>query len=108
MSLESWEQAIPLRQVGYHQELLAKVAEMRAEKTIYPPQDEVFNALKLTPFDQVRVVILGQDPYHGHGQAHGLSFSVLAGVKKPPSLRNIFKEIAVGGLLALGRFQIYI
>ena len=94
MSLDSWEKAIPLMQAGYHEELLATIAEMRVEKTIYPLQDEVFNALKLTPFDQVRAVILGQDPYHGPGQAHGLSFSVLAGVKKPPSLRNIFKEIA--------------
>jgi len=65
MSLKSREQVIPLMQAGYHQELLTKVAEMRPEKTIYPPQDEVFNALKLTPFDQVRAVILGQDPYHG-------------------------------------------
>ena len=94
MSLASWEQTVPLMQSGYHLDMLAKVETLRQEKSIYPPQEEVFNALKLVPFDQVRVVILGQDPYHGAGQAHGLSFSVLEDVKKPPSLRNIFKEIA--------------
>ena len=93
MSLMSWEQHIPLMQAGYHHEMLSKVALLRQEQTIYPPQDEIFNALIHTPFDQVRAVILGQDPYHGAGQAHGLSFSVLEGVKMPPSLRNIFKEI---------------
>lgn len=61
---------------------------------IYPPAKRIFEAFRLTPFDQVRVVILGQDPYHGEGQAHGLSFSVPEGVKAPPSLRNIFKEIS--------------
>jgi len=94
MSLTSWEQHIPLMQNGYHHDMLAKVAQLRQENSIFPPQDQIFNALIHTPFDQVRAVILGQDPYHGAGQAHGLSFSVLAGVKKPPSLRNIFKEIA--------------
>ncbi len=94
MSLTSWEQEIPLMQNGYHKEMLAKVAELRQEKTIYPAQEDIFNALKLTPFDEVKVVLLGQDPYHGAGQAHGLSFSVPEGVKAPPSLRNIFKEIA--------------
>ncbi len=94
MSLISWEQNIPLMQTGYHHEMLAKVEQLRQEQTIYPPQEKIFNALIRTPFDQVRAVILGQDPYHGAGQAHGLSFSVLAGVKTPPSLRNIFKEIA--------------
>ena len=65
----------------------------QAGKTIYPPRNEIFNAFKQTPFEQVKVVILGQDPYHGPGQAHGLSFSVQPGVKPPPSLKNIFKEI---------------
>lgn len=64
-----------------------------AGKTIYPPMPLVFNAFNSTPFEQVRVVIIGQDPYHGDGQAQGLSFSVPAGIKLPPSLRNIFKEI---------------
>jgi uracil-DNA glycosylase len=60
---------------------------------IYPPASDLFNAFKYTPFNEVRVVILGQDPYHGLGQAHGLCFSVPDGVKPPPSLNNIFKEI---------------
>ncbi len=63
------------------------------ENTVFPMRKEIFNALKLTPFDNVRVVILGQDPYHDEGQAHGLAFSVRPGVKYPPSLRNIFKEL---------------
>ena len=67
--------------------------EKRSGKTIYPPGPLIFNAFNSTPFDRVKAVILGQDPYHGQGQAHGLSFSVPAGVKPPPSLVNIFKEI---------------
>jgi uracil-DNA glycosylase len=67
--------------------------ERAAGKTIFPPGSAIFNAFNLTPFDEVKVVIIGQDPYHGAGQAHGLSFSVLPGVKLPPSLQNIFKEI---------------
>jgi uracil-DNA glycosylase len=62
-------------------------------KIIYPKDKEVFEALKLTPFEKVKVVILGQDPYHGEGQAHGLCFSVKKGIKPPPSLINIFKEL---------------
>ena len=62
-------------------------------KKIFPAGGNIFNAFNKTPFDKVKVVILGQDPYHGFGQAHGLSFSVLPGVKIPPSLQNIFKEI---------------
>ncbi len=68
-------------------------AEKRAGKTIYPSGSNWFNAFNSTPFEQVKVVILGQDPYHGPGQAHGLCFSVLPGVRFPPSLLNIFKEI---------------
>ena len=67
--------------------------ELRAGKTIYPPPKRIFAALDATPFEQVKVVILGQDPYHGPGQAHGLCFSVLPGVAPPPSLVNIFAEI---------------
>ena len=67
--------------------------EERAGKTIYPPRGQRLAALAATPLDTVRVVILGQDPYHGPGQAHGLSFSVQDGVRIPPSLRNIFKEL---------------
>lgn len=65
----------------------------RAGSAVYPPSDSIFRAFDLTPFEQVRVVMLGQDPYHGPGQAHGLCFSVLPGVRTPPSLVNIFKEI---------------
>ncbi|MBC7429888.1 MAG: uracil-DNA glycosylase [Bacteriovorax sp.] len=63
------------------------------EETVYPPTKEIFTALNLTPFSKAKVVIIGQDPYHGPGQAHGLSFSVKKGVKLPPSLVNIYKEL---------------
>ena len=63
------------------------------KEAIYPPKDHIFNALKLTPYNNVKVVIVGQDPYHGEGEAHGLSFSVRDGVKIPPSLQNIYKEL---------------
>ena len=81
-----------------HQPYMGKLSDFLKErvtagKTIYPQNDEIFNALALTPFRDVRVVIIGQDPYHGPGQAHGLSFSVRRGVRIPPSLRNIYKEI---------------
>lgn len=69
------------------------VQEKQADKTIYPPSSLIFNALNTTPLHQVKVVILGQDPYHGAHQAHGLSFSVQRGVAIPPSLRNIFHEL---------------
>ena len=68
-------------------------AEKAAGKVIYPPGPLIFNALNSTPLEQVRVVIIGQDPYHGPGQAHGLCFSVQPGVPAPPSLQNIFKEL---------------
>jgi len=64
-----------------------------SEQTIYPPMNDIFNALKYTSYSDVKAVILGQDPYHGPGQAHGLCFSVLPGVQPPPSLKNIFKEL---------------
>lgn len=91
--MESWLENIPLLQTGYHQALLTKVDKLRQSKTIYPPPDKVFYALEVTPFAAVKVVLLGQDPYHGAGQAHGLAFSVTEGVKAPPSLRNISKEV---------------
>jgi len=69
-------------------------AEKKAGKEIFPPENQIFDALNLTPFDQVKVVILGQDPYHDNGQAHGLCFSVQKGIKPPPSLKNIYKELA--------------
>jgi len=78
----------------YFQQLALHIrTEKEQGKTIYPPGTLIFNAYNSTPFDQVKVVIIGQDPYHGPGQAHGLSFSVPAGVPPPPSLQNIFKEL---------------
>ena len=77
----------------YWQELQRFVVEERQRATVYPPHDEVFAALRLTPFADVKAVILGQDPYHGPNQAHGLCFSVRGGITPPPSLQNIFKEL---------------
>ncbi|MCL4122936.1 UNVERIFIED_CONTAM: hypothetical protein GTU68_016265 [Idotea baltica] len=76
------------------QQLLAFVGEQRAEHAVYPPAADTFNAFHFSPLAETKVVILGQDPYHGPGQAHGLSFSVLPGIKIPPSLRNIYKELS--------------
>jgi uracil-DNA glycosylase len=77
----------------YWRELQAFVAEERSQHTVYPPHDEVFAALHLTPYSELQVVILGQDPYHGPRQAHGLAFSVRPGIRIPPSLRNIHQEL---------------
>ena len=77
----------------YFVKLKAFLVEERKKSQVFPPGSLIFNAFNLTPLDEVKVVILGQDPYHGPGQAHGLSFSVSNGVKAPPSLVNIFKEI---------------
>lgn len=77
----------------YFQALQQFVAQERAQFTVFPPEAEVFSALHLTPYEQVRVFILGQDPYHDDGQAHGLCFSVRPGIPSPPSLTNIFKEL---------------
>ncbi|MBC3616738.1 uracil-DNA glycosylase [Vibrio metschnikovii] len=83
------------KQQSYFKNTLAFVEqERRSGKVIYPPATEVFNAFRLTEFHDVKVVILGQDPYHGPNQAHGLCFSVLPQVKTPPSLVNIYKELA--------------
>ncbi|MBE3651560.1 uracil-DNA glycosylase [Vibrio navarrensis] len=83
------------KQQAYFQQTLSFVdAERQAGKVIYPPAKDVFNAFRFTEFNQVKVVILGQDPYHGPNQAHGLCFSVLPGIKPPPSLLNIYKELA--------------
>jgi len=93
---KTWESIInDERDKEYFQSVLAFVEQQRNNgKTVYPPQDQVFSAFDMTPFESVRVVILGQDPYHGANQAHGLAFSVLPGVKIPPSLRNMYKELA--------------
>jgi uracil-DNA glycosylase len=77
----------------YWGKLRAFVDAERKAHVVYPPEEEVFSALELTPWDAVRVMILGQDPYHGPGQAHGLAFSVRPGVTPPPSLRNMFREM---------------
>lgn len=91
---ESWLPAIggELDQ-PYFKELVEFVEKERANGPVYPPREQVFAALEATPFDQVKVLVLGQDPYHGAGQGHGLCFSVRPGVKVPPSLRNIYKEM---------------
>ena len=91
----SWKEALAgEREAAYFKEITDFVErERRNGKAIYPQNSEVFNALALTPFDKVKVVILGQDPYHGPNQAHGLCFSVRPGVPLPPSLQNIFKEL---------------
>ncbi|AXE25418.1 uracil-DNA glycosylase [Streptomyces globosus] len=77
----------------YFKELTEFVEEERANGPVYPPREQVFAALEATPFEKVKVLVLGQDPYHGAGQGHGLCFSVLPGVRTPPSLRNIYKEM---------------
>jgi uracil-DNA glycosylase len=77
----------------YFREMKEFLVEEKSRYTVYPPGGLIFNAFRMTPFDMVRVVLLGQDPYHGPGQAHGLCFSVNTGIKAPPSLVNIFKEI---------------
>ncbi|GAK83869.1 uracil-DNA glycosylase family 1 [Vibrio ponticus] len=83
------------KQQDYFQQTMSYVEQERASgKTIFPPAADVFNAFKATEFGQVKVVILGQDPYHGQNQAHGLCFSVLPGIKTPPSLVNMYKELA--------------
>ena len=92
---ESWKQALQSEfEKPYFARLVAFLhAEKDAGRTVYPPGSRIFRAFDLTPVDKVKVVILGQDPYHGPGQAMGLSFSVPDGVPAPPSLKNIFKEI---------------
>ena len=77
----------------YFEKLGVFIKNEYKEKTIYPKYENIFNALRLTDYDKVKVVILGQDPYHGEGEAHGLSFSVQSGVRRPPSLNNMFKEL---------------
>ena len=91
---DSWKSALKDEfEKEYFKELTTKVKDSYLSKSVFAPPKLVFNAFALCPFDQVKVVIIGQDPYHGKGQAHGLSFSVPDGVKVPPSLQNIYKEI---------------
>ncbi|MCE7040535.1 uracil-DNA glycosylase [Dyadobacter sp. CY312] len=91
---ESWKERLaPEFEKPYFQELVSFVKEEYSNKQIYPPAKQIFNAFNHCSFDNCRVVILGQDPYHGAGQANGLCFSVNDGIRMPPSLLNIFKEI---------------
>lgn len=92
----TWHDVIGVeKQQEYFQQTLSFVeAERAAGKVVFPPASDVFNAFKATEFADVKVVIIGQDPYHGPNQAHGLCFSVLPGVKTPPSLVNMYKELA--------------
>ncbi|MGK4580967.1 uracil-DNA glycosylase [Kitasatospora sp. HPMI-4] len=91
---ESWREALAGElEKPYFAELAKFVAQQRAEHQVFPPSGQEFSALQATPYQDVRVLVLGQDPYHDDGQAHGMSFSVLPGTKTPPSLRNIFKEL---------------
>ena len=90
----SWKPVLAdqLRQ-PYFAKLREFVEREQEQYRVFPPASDIFNALKYTPYDEVRVVLLGQDPYHGEGQAHGLAFSVRPGVRRPPSLANVFKEL---------------
>ena len=91
---ESWKKVLADEfEQDYFQNLSAQIREAYLSGTVYPPPKLVFNAFTNCPFSALKVVILGQDPYHGAGQAHGLSFSVPDGVRVPPSLQNIYKEI---------------
>lgn len=91
---QSWEPILgPLLDQPYMAELSFFVQQARNQGRVFPPRELVFNAFKLTGFDSLKVVILGQDPYHNDGQAHGLAFSVPDGIALPPSLKNIFKEL---------------
>ncbi len=93
----SWQHVIGAeKSQPYFQQTIEAVKQARAAgEVIYPPEADVFSAFKLTDFAQLKVVIIGQDPYHGPNQAHGLSFSVRPGVAIPPSLRNMYKELAL-------------
>ncbi len=91
---ESWDELLkPLFKQERMRHLSAFVQQERREHVVFPPQEQVFNAFRLTALPDVKVVILGQDPYHNVGQAHGLSFSVPNGIMHPPSLKNIFAEL---------------
>ncbi|MCJ8267777.1 MAG: uracil-DNA glycosylase [Psychrosphaera sp.] len=94
--MPTWHDIIETeKQLPYLSDTIEYVEQRRAQGvTVFPQEADVFNAFKYTEFDDVKVVILGQDPYHGPDQAHGLCFSVLPGVKTPPSLKNMYKELA--------------
>jgi uracil-DNA glycosylase len=91
---ESWKYALKDEFIkSYFSDLKQFLIQEKEQYDVYPPGNLIFNALNKTPFDKVKVIILGQDPYHGAGQSHGLCFSVPEGITPPPSLKNIFKEI---------------
>lgn len=91
---ESWKEPLENEfESEYFQNIKKTLIAEKKQYTIYPPGKEIFNAFNYTPFNKVKVVIIGQDPYHGPNQAHGLCFSVNKGIKHPPSLENIFKEL---------------
>lgn len=91
---ESWKEHLMLEfESEYFQKIKSFLLNDKQKHTIYPPGKDIFNAFNYTPFNSVKVVIIGQDPYHGPNQAHGLCFSVNDGIKPPPSLENIFKEL---------------
>lgn len=89
-----WDQILSVieNSAGFHV-FMNKINQLYDKKVVYPAQDNIFKALKLTPYSSVKVVIVGQDPYHGEKEANGLSFSVSPGIKLPPSLKNIYKEL---------------
>jgi len=91
---DSWKKLLSSEiNAPYFTDLLQFLAAEKKNHRIFPPEKEIFNAFNLTPLEKIKVVIIGQDPYHGIGQAHGLCFSVNDGIKFPPSLKNIFKEL---------------
>ena len=92
--MQSWNEFLNQEsKQPYFIELMKQIEEVRKSENVYPPQVDMFSCFDLCPLDQVKVVIIGQDPYHRFNQAHGLSFSVRPGIKVPPSLKNIYKEL---------------
>lgn len=92
--MQSWQEILaPFWESPQGEALKCEIDTIYSNEIVYPPREQLFRAFELTPFEQVRVVILGQDPYHGVGQANGLAFSVAEGIPLPPSLRNIFQEL---------------
>ena len=96
MSMNNWQSFIEQqKELPYFQKIITHIEQRKSQGiSIYPEQNDVFSAFDLTPLDKTKIVIIGQDPYHGEGQAHGLAFSVKPGIKVPPSLVNMYKELA--------------
>lgn len=107
MHYQSWREFVEAEaERPYFRQLMHRVDAERQTQEIYPPREDMFSCFRHCPLEDVKVVIIGQDPYHGPGQAHGMSFSVQPGVKLPPSLQNIFKELIddVGGEMPMSGF----